>query len=502
MELTTETPVEIGRGSRRVCMRIPGTCLCLKRYRDDDKVGASVRCEIASSRHDRRRNICAQEYDYFQSLKARLSPETLSAFPEVIELRNSEKHGWCLAETFVMNGDGSVPEKFSRVYRRASVAQRRLLYVEFRRLMHEFESAAVRFYNPQNVIVQWPGRPFEGADFRLRIVDFEPTSRALLPLDLLFPALCRRKLRRRVKRYLWNHIGVKYNPLPWRERASWDAFIKAEGAKIGLTRCRAFLENKLVNDIFYEGLFNGRPCIVKCSSKTPGSMANEYALSRKMHDVDPLTCSEPFAHWESPDGRRAFVVTERLQGPSLTELRKSDASVIAGKADGVAADFVRIANALEKARVIHRDMGTTDNYLMGADGHIRLIDFQFAIDRDTGCRDAWLERHPRYHFVVFSGKMDSSGCTWNDVRYLVSHIKAYLPTSPAVEKAAGVLERMAQRAWFRHDFSLHERLSLIIHRWSLRLQLAFQSGNDPKANSIRYRLSRLDNAFRAEGGCT
>lgn len=493
--------MEIGRGSRRVCMRIPGTDLCLKRYRDDDEVGASVRREIASSRFDRRRNTCAQEYDYFQSLKTRLSPETLSVFPERLELRHDDKYGWHLVESLVLNGDGSVPEKFTKAYRGASAAQQVRLYAEFCSLMRTFEEAAVRFYDPQNVIVQWPGKPFEGSEFRLRIVDFEPVSRNLVPIDMLAPVFCRMKLRRRVRRYVKEKLHRKHHPLSWSERHAWDDCIAKAGAGMGLSACRAFLENKPVNDIFYEGLFNGRPCIVKCSSKAPGSMANEYALSRKMHDVDPLTCSEPFAHWESPDGRRAFVVTERLQGPSLTELRKSDASVIAGKADGVAADFVRIANALEKARVIHRDMGTTDNYLMGADGHIRLIDFQFAIDRDTGCRDAWLERHPRYHFVVFSGKMDSSGCTWNDVRYLVSHIKAYLPSSPAVEKAAGVLERMAQRAWFRHDFSLHERLSLIIHRWSLRLQLAFRPGNGPKANSIRYRLSRLDNAFRAEGGC-
>ena len=73
---------EIGRGSRRVCVRIPGTDLCMKRYRDDDAVGATVRREIARCRHDRRRNTCAQEYDYLQVLKTSLPADVLAVFPE------------------------------------------------------------------------------------------------------------------------------------------------------------------------------------------------------------------------------------------------------------------------------------------------------------------------------------------------------------------------------------------------------------------------------------
>ena len=49
-----------------------------------------------------------------------------------------------------------------------------------------------------------------------------------------------------------------------RRRRRWDALIETEGKALGLDCCRPFLEKKLVNDIFYEGLFHGRPCIVKC----------------------------------------------------------------------------------------------------------------------------------------------------------------------------------------------------------------------------------------------
>ena len=253
---------EIGKGSRRVCLRLPDEPLCIKRYRDDGEVGETVRREIERCKFDRRRNTCAQEYDYIRSLEKILPPETFAVFPEKMELKEDPVYGWHLVESLVLNGDGSVPERFSRTCRAADANMRRRLLAAFRNLAHAFEVAAVRFYDPQNVLVQWSGKPFEG-EFRLRIVDFEPASRTLLPIDSLCPALRRMKLRRRVKRYLWQHVAAKFNPLSWQKRAAWDALVREEGAKIGLSDCNAFLENKLVNDIFYEGVFKGRPCVVK-----------------------------------------------------------------------------------------------------------------------------------------------------------------------------------------------------------------------------------------------
>ncbi len=211
MEIKTEKPAEVGKGSRRICTRIPGTDLCLKHYRVDDEVGETVRREIVRGRFDRRLNTCAQEYDYLQLLKKKLPAEVLSVFPETFELRNDDKLGWHLVESLVLNGDGSVPEKFASAYRSVSAVQQARLYEEFCRLMCAFEKAAVRFYDPQNIMVQWLGKPYEGEAFRLRIVDFEPVSRTFLPVDSLLPAFCRMKLRRRVRRFLKQHLGLGYS---------------------------------------------------------------------------------------------------------------------------------------------------------------------------------------------------------------------------------------------------------------------------------------------------
>ena len=74
---------EIGKGSRRVCLRLPDSRLCVKRYRDDDGVGETVKREIARFRFDRRRSTCAQEYDYVRSLAAKLPPEVFAVFPRL-----------------------------------------------------------------------------------------------------------------------------------------------------------------------------------------------------------------------------------------------------------------------------------------------------------------------------------------------------------------------------------------------------------------------------------
>ena len=129
MERSTGQPVEIGKGSRRVCLRMPGTDLCIKYYREDDEVGATVRREIARGRFSRRLNTCAQEYDYLRDIKKRLPPEVVAVFPETFELRNDEKIGWHLVESIVLNGDGSIPQRFSLTCRAASPQVRaRLLW--------------------------------------------------------------------------------------------------------------------------------------------------------------------------------------------------------------------------------------------------------------------------------------------------------------------------------------------------------------------------------------
>ena len=458
---------ELGRGSRRVCLRIPGTDLCIKCYRDDDGVSATVRREIARARFDRRRSTCAQEYDYVRSLGEKLPPGVFAVFPETFELKDDPVRGWHLVESVVLNGDGSAPERFSRTCRAAPPDVRRRLLCAFRDLAHAFEVAAVKFYDPQNVLVQWDGAPFEGG-FRLRIVDFEPASRTLIPVDALIPALRRRKLRRRVTRYLMQHVRFRYNPLPWRERAAWDALVATEGAAMGLTDCRAFLENKLVNDVFYEGLYKGRPCVVKCSSRAPESIRNEYELASRLHAADPLRFPAVYAFRPGP---RAFVVTERIAGGR---------SLADESADSHGDDILAILDALFAANVVYRDILPT-NFLVAPDGHLRLIDFQFAVDMATKRVDPWLRRHPAYHFVVFATALTRRAAWWDDALF----VSLLFPSLRERAKAR------AGRLRLEIPLSPLVRLRLRLLEFGMRIRRLFTKPGSRKRAALDRRLMRF-----------
>ena len=55
---------------------------------------------------------------------------------------------------------------------------------------------SIRFFDPQTVMVQRTS-----CGFRLRVPDFEPATRTLIPFEAIFPALVRKKIRRRFARF-------------------------------------------------------------------------------------------------------------------------------------------------------------------------------------------------------------------------------------------------------------------------------------------------------------
>ena len=107
--------------------------------------------------------------------------------------------GWALVEELVVNADGSMPRKFMEEWRSVDAVLRAGLLTSYNALADALVRHAVRFYDPPNVLAQ---RLADGS-FRLRITDFEPTSRLFFPIDAL-PAIARLKVRRRFRRHLRN----------------------------------------------------------------------------------------------------------------------------------------------------------------------------------------------------------------------------------------------------------------------------------------------------------
>ncbi len=254
-------------------------------------------------------------------------------------------------------------------------------------------------------------------------------------------------------------------------RARWDAFIVDAGGKAGLSGCVPFLENKTVNDIFYEGQFNGRPCIVKCSSRAPETICDEYRFMRRLYEADPAVFPEPYACHMSEDGRLAFVAMERLSG---------------GTAADPAGDLVRMAKALEKTGVVHRDI--LKNILPGADGHLKLIDFQFAVDRGDYRESDYMRRNPKYLYTVFGVQKSLRLGVWNDCTEFLIALRLY--NVSADNPAYAELRAMEGGMLFNPPIPALARLRLRLYRISLLLQLPFASG--AKREAIARRIETLN----------
>ena len=251
-------------------------------------------------------------------------------------------------------------------------------------------------------------------------------------------------------------------------RERWDALIAAEGGAIGLSGCRPFLEGKLVNDIFYEGCFKGTPCIVKCSSRAPESIRNEYELGRRLHALDPLHF--PAVHACHP-GPLAFVVMEKIAGGRS----------LADEPDERYADeILSIIDSLYAARVVHRDM-LPSNFLIAPDGHLKLIDFQFAVDMATKRIDPWLKSHPEYHFAVFAAAVTREGAWWDDAAFATMLL-------PAMRER---LRSRVGRLRFEVRFAPAERLRLRLLVLGMLLKRLFAPKGSRRRQSLDRRLERF-----------
>ena len=210
----------IGDGSRRICYAIGDSGLCLKGYRREQDLDSRMRPdgslethplksstvrEIRAARFDERKNTSCQEWRSYQELKAKLPQELFASFPETLERVLVPSFGWCLVENLIVNADGSPVQKFAPVYRNADESLKKRLLAVLLALRDGLMRHAVRFYDPQNVMVQFAA----DGSFRLRIIDFEPATRTWIPIDTLLPAITRRKCARRFRRFITESLHVK-----------------------------------------------------------------------------------------------------------------------------------------------------------------------------------------------------------------------------------------------------------------------------------------------------
>ena len=202
----------LGTGVRRACYALPCGRLCVKCYKSDEEIeegkypgmspayplDPSVVRDIRKGRCAGRHNTCVSEMRNWSRLRSRLPPELLDVFPSEMELVDLPSRGLCLVEELAANADGTQPDQFADAWLKAGREERMELVRRLERLSDALARHSVRFFDPQNVMVQ---RNADGS-FRLRIMDIEPASRTFLRVESLLPALARLKQRRRFARFL------------------------------------------------------------------------------------------------------------------------------------------------------------------------------------------------------------------------------------------------------------------------------------------------------------
>ena len=211
---------------------------------------------------------------------------------------------------------------------------------------------------------------------------------------------------------------------------------------------------------FYTGVLNGTRCFIKYSPYARKLTAAEWRYPHLLASNGDGALFEHARFWHATSDGGSFVVTDWIAGETLDTLLARQDQILTDKADTIAADFVKIAEALERAKIVHRDIRPA-NLMVSADGHVKLIDFQFAVPFGATAEDIWLDSCPAVldglgaEYALAHGK-------WND-RHSLRKSLAELPSTPARDRE---LESLAPGSEIptREAVCTPARMSWIIRR--------------------------------------
>ncbi len=249
--------------------------------------------------------------------------------------------------------------------------------------------------------------------------------------------------------------------------------------------------------LFFSAELAGRPVFVKYSPVAPQAISAEWTFSRRMRSHRPDLCVEPL-FWHTTAAGGAFVAMERLEGQTLAARLTSKHEITTEEAKILAEDMKGIVHALEAAGIVHRDIRPA-NLMISPDGHVKIFDFQFAVERDDpGEYVYFAERHKELLYPLGEDYARGPG-KWNDRHSMVKCLEQ-LPDCPA--KAAAIAD-------LSEDIAAHDRIArlpdwlrtkltkeykrLLRRHWRHRLLLREDKPHDIRRRKyLEYILSEWD----------
>lgn len=275
----------------------------------------------------------------------------------------------------------------------------------------------------------------------------------------------------------------------WVARSRLSPFEKglyAPGKPPAIGNPQMLFTDKTLNREIFRAKVDGVDCFVKHSDTAVWSVLNEYRACAKMHALSPLAVPAPVATWMSPGGDDAYAAIEWLEGRSLSDVL-GEGPLDGARADAFAADILAIADALEKAGIVHRDI-FTDNLIAAADGHLKLIDWQTSITRKWPNEDPWVRSHPKFLYAVFGVNRDLPPGVWNDFSALAG-VLGLFPQTAKVREVREDLLRRAPAMQLAVRLKRRTRLRLALYAASLFFQSLMHGGK--KRDRVRRRLQAI-----------
>ena len=192
---------------------------------------------------------------------------------------------------------------------------------------------------------------------------------------------------------------------------------------------------------FYSGVLDGTRCFIKHSPYAKELTAAEWRYPHLLAANGDGALFERARFWHATSDGGSFVITDWIEGETLDELLARHDPILVDGAENLAADAVAISSALARAQIVHRDIRPA-NLIVGSDGHLKLIDFQFAAPSGAAPEGPWLDACPRVLDGLGAEYALGHG-QWND-RHSLRKTLDKLPPSPARDRALAALANDAE----------------------------------------------------------
>lgn len=197
---------EIGRGTRRAAYKVGDSGYCAKFYRTPEdcrtsqKMKPSIKRDIKLRRFDYRRNSSSQEVAVAETMRKTMPREITDRLPAICQRVFHPSWGWGVIENFYTNPDGTaiIPYEYELRRQMHNPAVRKEIYIQARELLCALIRESATFYEPGNFHVLFN----EDGNLEMKLIDFEPDAKTLIPLEKIWPLFRRCKLVRKARRYL------------------------------------------------------------------------------------------------------------------------------------------------------------------------------------------------------------------------------------------------------------------------------------------------------------